>query len=123
MASVRMTENMSAVASVALEKAQQERDGRGLPELTDEEAQEIADEANRVATFGVGYKVDKHGVPIPTGVGSDINQSINHFASLKKAELRGLERPGSYERALSDIWKKNPEWCRRADLPKPEEAI
>jgi hypothetical protein len=124
MAPVRMTDNMSAVASIALEKAQLERGNRGLPELTDEEAREIADEANRVATFGVGYAVDKKtGLPVQGGVGSDLNPSINHFASLKKRELQGHERPGSYERALSDIWKKNPEWCRRADLPKPEEAI
>jgi hypothetical protein len=124
MALVRMTDNMSAVASIALEKAQQERDNRGLPELTDDEAREIADEANRVATFGVGYLVDKKtGQPIQTGVGSANTPSINHFASLKKAELRGQERPGSYEKALADIWKKNPDWCQRANLPRPEEAI
>jgi hypothetical protein len=65
----------------------------------------------------------KTGQPIQTGLGSDITPSINHFMSLKKAELRGQERPGSYERALAAIWKSNPSWCQKANLPRPEEAI
>ena len=122
---VRTTLTGSAVASVAIEKAKQEAWYGGMRELSDQELQVIADKANADATFGIGHKVDKKGVPIQQGIGSDpaINPSVNHLSSLKKRESMGQERPGTYERELTAYWRANPDWCAKANLPKPEEAI
>jgi hypothetical protein len=125
MPEVRSTSTGSAAASIAIEKASQEAWYGGMRELSDQELREIADKANAEATFGIGYKVDKKGNPIQQGIGSDpaINPSINHLASLKKRESLGMERPGTFERELTAYWRANPDWCAKANLPKPEEAI
>ena len=91
--------------------------------LSDQELQAIADKANAEATFGFDHKVDKAGNPIQQGIGSADNPSTNHLAALKKRESLGQERPGSYEKALADVSRRHPDWCAKANLPKPEEAI
>jgi hypothetical protein len=72
---------------------------------------------------GHDHKVDKAGNPIQQGIGSENNPSVNHLSSLKKRESLGQERPGTYEKALADTWARHPDWCAKANLPKPEEAI
>jgi hypothetical protein len=36
--------------------------------------------------FGIGYKTDKHGRPIESGIGSDSNITEQHIAAVRKYE-------------------------------------
>ena len=54
---------VSAVASIAIEKAINSAIDAGRAPPTEVELQKIADEANRQAVYGFDYKVDRHGNP------------------------------------------------------------
>jgi hypothetical protein len=67
--------------------------------------------------FGHDFKRDAKGNPIEQGLGAKGYETANHFAALKKAESQGLELPGTYDKALADIWKRDPERARKLKLP------
>jgi hypothetical protein len=56
-----------------------------LKELTPEECAEHF-ENERKAVFGHDYKKDKHGNPIPQGLGSPGNFTEQHWAALLRSE-------------------------------------
>jgi hypothetical protein len=39
-------------------------------------------------------------------------------AALRKAEASGVELPGSYDKALADIWKRDPKRAAALHLPR-----
>jgi hypothetical protein len=76
-------------------------------------------EQERQHVFGFGYKVDGNGKPIEQGIGSKGNESVNHFAAMKKAESEELLDPGTYDAALAEAWARDRERAIRIGLPRP----
>jgi hypothetical protein len=74
-------------------------------------------EAVRKNIFGFDHKTDKHGEPIEQGMGAKGHETANHFAALKKAEAMGAELPGVYDKAIADIWKRDPTRAAKLRLP------
>jgi hypothetical protein len=101
----------SAVYSLAYERAA--RAGK-----SDAEAKQLAEEAERRNVFGFDYKTDKNGQPTQQGIGSENNLSINHFAALKKAEVAGREAPGTWEKAVKELWRKDAKKAAQLGLPQ-----
>jgi hypothetical protein len=67
--------------------------------------------------FGVDAQKDRHGNFIEQGLGAKGRETANHFNALKKAEAMGVELPGTYDRAIADIWKRNPDHAKKIGLP------
>lgn len=101
MTETKMLPQGSAVYSLAVEKAITAAIDARRPEPSEAELDTTGREADRVATFGVGYRTGRDGEPLQAGIGSPGNLNGNHFAALKKAEQNGRERPGSYEKAIA----------------------
>jgi hypothetical protein len=70
-----------------------------------EQRAEYDDLQGRVV-FGHDAKKDRHGNWIPQGVGSPGNENVNHWAALRAAERRGLEKPGTTERLMAEAAKR-----------------
>jgi hypothetical protein len=121
MTETTMTPFCSAPASQAIEKAQLAAFDAGKT-LSDAELRAIGEEADRKATFGWNYQVDKHNNPIQQGVGSPGHETANHFAALKKRESMGQERPGTHDRLVGDLWKRDPARAKALNLPAPARA-
>ena len=68
--------------------------------------------------FGFDAKQDRHGNYIEQGLGAPGFETGNHFAALKKAETAGTELPGSYDRAIAAIWKRDPKRAEQLRLPR-----
>jgi hypothetical protein len=108
--------NVSAVASLAIEKAINSAIDHGLPPPSEAELQKIGDEANRQAVFGFDYKVDRHGNPIQQGIGAwPHNVTLNHLSSIRR-----YEGQASYERVLKKLWKEAPEVAKRIFAAEPD---
>lgn len=54
------------------------------------------------------------------GKGAKGNETANHFAALKRAEIAGHEFPGTYDAAVAEIWKRDPQRAEKIGLPKPK---
>jgi hypothetical protein len=67
--------------------------------------------------FGQDAVKDRHGNYIEQGLGAKGRETANHFNALKKAEAMGVELPGAYDKAVADIWKRDPERARKIGLP------
>lgn len=72
--------------------------------------------------FGHDVKHDKKGNPIEQGIGSPGHETLNHFRALALAEQQGREAPGTYDAAVADIWKRDPERARKIGLHQPKKA-
>jgi hypothetical protein len=107
----------SAVQSIARERAIRAAADAGLPPPSEAELKAIADEAERRNTWGFDYKTDRHGNPIPQGVGSPGHESYNHFASIRR-----YEGQAAYERAVREIYRRSPDHARKIGLPEPTRA-
>jgi hypothetical protein len=68
--------------------------------------------------FGHDAVKDRHGNYLEQGVGAKGHESANHFAALKKAEAMGIELPGTYDKAIAEIWKRDPERPPEARLAR-----
>jgi hypothetical protein len=66
--------------------------------------------------FGFDHKKDRHGNPIEQGIGAKGRENLNHFRALQKAEAMGMELPGTYDRAVAEIWKRDPDRARKIEL-------
>jgi hypothetical protein len=53
------------------------------------------------------------------GFGAKGRETSNHFAALKKAEAMGIELPGTYDRAVAEIFKRDPERAKKLGLQAP----
>jgi hypothetical protein len=67
--------------------------------------------------FGADAVKDRHGNFVEQGLGAKGHETANHFQALKKAEAMGQELPGSYDRAVADLWKRDPARAQRLGLP------
>lgn len=72
--------------------------------------------------FGHDAKKDRQGNYKEQGIGAKGNETSNHFLALKKAEAQGHEPPGSYDEAVREIWKRDPDRAEKLRLPKPKAA-
>lgn len=85
-------------------------------------AVELQAEAEARNVFGHDAKKDKNGDFIEQGIGAPGNESLNHFAALRKAEREGFEPAGSYAKAVDAIWKNNPDRAKKIGLPRHVEG-
>jgi hypothetical protein len=69
--------------------------------------------------FGFDAVKDRHGNYIEQGLGAKGHETGNHFSALKKAEAMGVELPGAYDKAVADIWKRDPGRAKKIGLPAP----
>lgn len=76
-------------------------------------------EAEARNVFGFDAKKDRNGEYIEQGIGAKGHETANHFAALKKAERENFEEPGTYRRALAEIWKRDPKRAKALHLPQP----
>ncbi len=76
-------------------------------------------EAEEKNVFGHDAKKDSQGRYIEQGIGSPGHESLNHFVAIQKAEREGYEPPGSYRRAVEEMWKRDPKHAQAINLPKP----
>jgi hypothetical protein len=68
--------------------------------------------------FGHDAQQDRDGNWIEQGLGAKGHETANHFAALKKSEAMELELPGVYDKALADIWKRDPKRAAALRLPR-----
>lgn len=87
---------------------------RGDPDMSDEDMDKLALQANDEAVYGFDAKKDRKGNYIPQGIGSPGHETANHFNSIRRYE--GKE---AYEAALREIWKRDPDHAQKLGLPKP----
>jgi hypothetical protein len=69
--------------------------------------------------FGHDHKKDRHGAPIEQGLGAKGHETANHFTALKKAEAMGIELPGTYDKAVAELWKRDPDRAKKIGLRGP----
>jgi hypothetical protein len=84
------------------------------PNLSDEEMDAQGLAAVDASVYGADAKKDRHGNFIPQGIGAPGNESGNHFAALLK--YSGKE---AYDRAVAEIFKRDPDRARRLGLQQP----
>jgi hypothetical protein len=84
-------------------------------EGTPEQAHQAGLKAHLESVWGPGYKLDRAGKPIPTGVGAPGHETGNHFASIRRYE--GEQK---YQVAIREMWKQNPERAKLIGLEQPE---
>jgi hypothetical protein len=72
--------------------------------------------------FGHDVKHDSEGNPIEQGIGAPGHETANHFAALRKNEQLGLEPKGAYDRAVADLWDRDPKRAKKLGLPKSAKA-
>jgi hypothetical protein len=78
---------------------------------------ELHEEAKARNVFGHDAQRDRHGNYIEQGIGAKGHETANHFTALKKAEAMGQELPGTYDKAVAEIWKRDPDRARKLRLP------
>lgn len=83
-------------------------------------AKHFKDEDERV--FGAGFKRDSNGDPIEQGIGSPGNENVNHFRAMLQNEQRGINPKGTYDKAVADLWKRDPAKARKLQLPHPQKG-
>lgn len=54
-----------------------------------------------------------------TAIGDKGNETKQHFDALKHAERKGHEAPGTHEKAVAELWKRDPKRAAAIGLPKP----
>lgn len=59
----------------------------------------------------------RNGKFVEQGLGAKGFETANHFAALKKSEASGQELPGTYDKAVAEIWKRDPERAQKLGLP------
>lgn len=74
------------------------------------------------SVFGHDAKRDSKGNYIEQGIGSRGGETLNHFTALARAEREGFEKPGSYARAVEEIWRRDPTRAKAIGLPQPDIA-
>jgi hypothetical protein len=57
--------------------------------------------------FGHDHKIGRDGRPVQQGLGSVGHENQSHFQALRKAEQRGQEPPGTYEKAVKEFFKRD----------------
>jgi hypothetical protein len=107
-------DHYNAPGKTALMAEFRRRDDLGLPELTEAEAASISKEANRVHTFGAGYKTDRNGEPIQQGIGSLGHETVNHYGGIRK-----YEGEDAYWRAVRAAYARDRAHAQSLGLPEP----
>jgi hypothetical protein len=87
------------------------KEGRLPADYLDRYAKAVRDNV-----FGADHKTDKNGRPIEQGIGAKSRETLNHFAALKKAEASGQELPGTYDKAVAALVKRDPERAKKLGL-------
>jgi len=77
--------------------------------------QALREEARNV--YGNDAKQDRNGNWIEQGVGSKSNETIGHYQAIRK-----FEGEIAYQRALKEIFARDPNHARKLSLPEPAKA-
>ena len=69
--------------------------------------------------FGNDTVKNRDGSYQEQGIGAKGHETLNHYTSLKKAESMGLELPGTYDKAVAELWKRDPARAKAIGLMPP----
>lgn len=84
------------------------------PEMSDEAMDAEALQKVDESVHGVGAKKDRHGHYISRAIGAPGFESGNHFAAILKYEGKA-----AYDKAVAEIWKRDPDRASKLSLPQP----
>lgn len=104
----------SAVWNAAYERAAKAAEDMRKP-LDEQTLTAIADEAEARNVYGDDAKKDAKGNFIQQGIGAKGRETSNHFAALLR-----YEGPVVYQKALREIWGRDPARAKLINLPEPE---
>jgi hypothetical protein len=104
---------LSAVATIAREKAIRDADNSGRPRPTEAKLVKIQERADALNVYGFDAKQRSDG----TWISQSMPLGHNHYAALRRYE--GEE---SYQRAVRKLWKENPARAKALSLPEPARA-
>jgi hypothetical protein len=79
---------------------------------------ELHKEAVARNVFGHDAVKDRQGYR-EQGIGARGFETANHFEAIRKNEQRGLELPGTYDRMVAELWKRDPERAKKIGLQPP----
>lgn len=83
-------------------------------DLSDAEIEQLALAAVDAAVFGFDAKKDRNGNFIQQGMGSKGHETVNHFASIRR-----WEGQAAYDKAVREIYGRDPDRARKLGLPQP----
>jgi hypothetical protein len=109
-----MTPFVSAVASITRQKAIQAADDAHKPHPTEAEIQKLIDEAEFKAVYGHDAVRRADGTPVVQGIGAPGRETPNHFAAIRK-----YEGQQAWERAVREIFRRDPDRAKKLGLPMP----
>lgn len=69
---------------------------------------------------GLRISIRRHGLLIHAGIGIRQLALTRHLRQLEKRELQGLERPGTYNHMVRDLFKQAPDVARKLGLQEPQ---
>ena len=84
------------------------------PDMPDEEMDAAGLKAVDEAVYGHDAKRDRKGNFVPQGTGAPGHETTNHFASIRRWE--GKE---AYDKAVAEIWRRDPDRAKKLNLPQP----
>src|SRR5689334_21323721 len=87
------------------------------PDMNDAETDAQGLAAVEASVYGADAKRDKRGNFLQQGIGAPGNETANHFAAIRKYE--GKE---AWDRAVGEIWRRDPERAKKLGLPQPARA-
>ena len=107
----------SAVYDMAVQKAKDAAADRGKPIPSDEELDRIGKLADAKNVFGYDAKQRSDGTWIEQGIGAPGRESVNHFQSIRR-----YEGQQAYEKAVREIYRRDPKRAAALGLPQPVRA-
>src|SRR5215472_17303439 len=107
----------SAVYDAAVDRAIREAQNAGHPLPSEAELDQIGQRADARNVYGYDAKQRSDGSWQEQAVGSPGRESVNHFASIRR-----YEGQQAWERAVREIWKRDPKRAAALGLPQPARA-
>jgi hypothetical protein len=89
------------------------RDRDNYPNMTEEQIEAVAKEAEDRNVYGHDAKKDRKGNYIQQGIGAPGRETSNHFTSIRRYE--GEE---AWRKAVAALWKRDPQRAAALNLPK-----
>jgi hypothetical protein len=105
----------SAVFDLAVQAALKTARDANRPDPSQAELTAIGREAEGRDVFGFDAAKDAKGNFIPQGIGSKGHETTNHFTSIRR-----YAGEAAYQKAIREIWKRDPKHAEKIGLPAPE---
>jgi hypothetical protein len=107
----------SAVYDLAVQKAVRDAQDAGRPVPSESELDAIGKRADALNVYGYDAKQRSDGTWQEQGIGSPGHESTNHFQSIRRYESQA-----AYDRAVREIYRRDPKRAAALGLPQPARA-